>query len=148
MRIPSLEKFLDNVKIGGQLTELHLNYEAPADAMALGLDIKITKEDYIVSKMRFKKDGKDNEKVTIIFSDFITISNIPERAYEYAVNGRFAIEWVMESYRVKTDNDSGITNAPNTYGDKKYIFNLLISIISVSLKTIDLIDSMSEYKKI
>ena len=98
--------------------------------------------------MRFKKDGKDNEKGTIIFNDYITISNIPERAYEYVVNGRSAIEWIMESYRVKTDKDSGIIDDPNAYGDEKYIFNLLISIISVSMKTLDLIDSMPEYKEI
>ena len=148
VRIPTLEKFPKYVEIGRQLAELHLNYEAPADAAALGLDIAITKEDYTVSKMRFKKDGKDNDKGTIIFNDYITISNIPERAYEYVVNGRSAIEWIMESYRVKTDKDSGITDDPNTYGDEKYIFNLLISVISVSLKTLDLIESMPEYKEI
>lgn len=62
--------------------------------------------------------------------------------------GFSAIEWIMESYRVKTDKDSGITDDPNTYGDEKYIFNLLISVISVSLKTLDLIESMPEYKEI
>ncbi|WP_419084477.1 DEAD/DEAH box helicase [Ruminococcus sp.] len=148
VRIPTLEKFPKYVEIGRQLAELHLHYEAPADAAALGLEIKITKEDYAVSKMRFKKVGKDNYKGTIIFNDYITISNIPERAYEYVVNGRSAIEWIMESYRIKTDKDSGITDDPNTYGDKKYIFNLLISVISVSLKTLDLIESMPEYKEI
>lgn len=138
VRIPTLEKFPKYVEIGRQLAELHLNYEAPADDAELGLDIQITKEDYSVIKMRFKKVGKDNDKSTIIFNDYITISNIPERSYEYVVNGRSAIEWIMESYRVKTDKDSGITDDPNSYGDEKYIFNLLISIISMSLKTLDL----------
>ena len=148
VRIPTLEKFPKYVEIGRQLAELHLNYEAPADVTALGLDIKITKEDYTVNKMRFKKNGKDNDKGTIIFNDYITISNIPERAYEYVVNGRSAIEWIMESYRIKVDKDSGITDDPNTYGDEKYILNLLISVINVSLKTLDLIDTMPEYKEI
>ena len=146
VRIPTLEKFPKYVEIGRQLAELHLHYEAPADA--LGLKIRITKEDYAVSKMRFKKVGKGNDKDTIIFNDYITLSNIPERAYEYVVNGRSAIEWIMESYRIKTDKDSGITDDPNTYGDEKYIFNLLISVISESLKTLDLIESMPEYKEI
>ena len=66
--IPTLEKFPKYVEIGRQLAELHLHYEAPADAAALGLDIAVTKEDYTVSKMRFKKVGKDNDKGTIIFS--------------------------------------------------------------------------------
>lgn len=148
VRIPTLEKFPKYVEIGRQLAELHLNYETPVDASEHDLEIKITKEDYSVSKMLFKKDGKENDKGTIIFNDYITISNIPERAYEYVVNGRSAIEWIMESYRIKTDKDSGITDDPNTYGDEKYIFNLLISIINVSLKTLDLIDDMPEYKEI
>lgn len=148
VRIPMLEKFPKYVEIGKQLAELHLNYETPADAVALSLDIAITKEDYTVSKMRFKKVGKEDDKSTIIFNNYITISNIPERAYEYVVNGRSAIEWIMESYRIKTDKDSGITDDPNTYGDEKYIFNLLISVISVSLQTLDLIESMPEYKEI
>ena len=64
------------------------------------------------------------------------------------INGRSAIEWIMESYRIKTDKDSGIIDDPNTYGDEKYILNLLVSIISLSLKTLDLIDSLPEYKEI
>lgn len=148
VRIPTLEKFPKYVEIGRQLADLHLHYEAPADAAALGLDITITKEDYTVSKMRFKKIGKDSDKSTLIFNDYITISNIPERAYEYEVNGRSPIDWLIEFYQIKTDAKSGITDDPNTYGDEKYIFNLLISVISVSLKTLDLIDSMPEYKEI
>ncbi len=148
VRIPTLEKFPKYVDIGRQLADLHLNYETPVDTSELGIDILITKEDYAVSKMCFKKYGKENDKSTLIFNNYITISNIPERAYEYVVNGRSAIEWIMESYRVKTDRDSGITDDPNTYGDEKYIFNLLLSVISVSLKTLDLIDAMPEYKEI
>lgn len=148
VRIPTLEKFPKYVDIGKKLAELHLNYETPADASALGLEITVNKEDYSVNKMRFRKIGKENDKSTIIFNDHITIGNIPEKAYKYVVNGRSAVEWIMESYRIKTDKDSGITDDPNTYGDSKYIFNLLISVINVSLKTLDLIDSMPEYKEI
>lgn len=76
------------------------------------------------------------------------INNIPERAYDYVINGRSPIEWLMEFYQIKTDTKSGIKDDPNTYGEEKYIFNLLISLISVSLKTLDLIDTMPEYKEI
>lgn len=148
VRIPTLEKFPKYVDIGKKLAELHLNYETPADASALGLEITVNKEDYSVNKMRFRKIGKENDKSTIIFNDHITIGNISEKVYEYVVNGRSAVEWIMESYRIKTDKDSGITDDPNTYSDDKYIFNLLISVINVSLKTLDLIDSMPEYKEI
>ena len=148
VRIPALDKFPKYVEIGRQLAALHLHYEALTDIADLGIEIAITKEDYKVDKMRFKKVGKETVRNTILFNEFITISHIPERAYEYVINGRSAIEWIMESYRIKTDKDSGIIDDPNTYGDEKYILNLLVSIISLSLKTLDLIDSLPEYKEI
>ena len=147
-RIPMLEGFFEWVPIGRQLASLHLGYERVVDPASLGLTVEITKEDYTVTQIKFAKEGKDKKKDTIIFNPYITISGIPERAYEYVVNGRSAIEWIMESYRIKTDKDSGITDDPNTYGDEKYIFNLLISIIDLSIRTQDLLDTLPEYKEI
>ena len=73
----------------------------------------------------------------------ITISNIPEKAYQYIVNGKSAIEWIIDQYRVKTDKKSGITDDPNEYSDDpKYIFNLLLRIINVSVQTVDLINQL------
>lgn len=98
--------------------------------------------------MKFAKkrnaDGKsENDLSTIIYNDSITISGIPDKAYQYVVNGRSAIEWIMDQYRVKTDKKSGITDDPNDFSDDpKYIFNLLLRIINVSLKTIDLINQL------
>ena len=68
--------------------------------------------------------------------------------YEYIINGKSAVEWIMERYAVTTDKASGITDNPNDYGDEQYIFNLLISVMAVSIKTLDLIDSMPEYEEI
>lgn len=77
-----------------------------------------------------------------------TISNIPERAYEYVINGKSAIEWIVEKYAVTVEKVSGIVDDPNIYQSSKYIFDLLISVIGVSLKTQDLIDRLPEYKEI
>lgn len=76
------------------------------------------------------------------------IRNIPIKAYDYIVNGKSAIEWIVEQYAVTTDKASGIVNDPNTYAGGKYIFDLLLSIISVSLKTQALIAQLPEYKEI
>ena len=147
-RIPTLDRFAEWVRIGRELADLHLHYEKPADPAALGLTIQMTKEDYTVEKMRFAKEGKIAKKDTIQYNNWITISNIPERAYEYIINGQSAIEWIMEKYQVTTDKASGIKSNPNDYTGGKYIFDLLISIISMSLKTLDLIDALPEYKEI
>ena len=147
-RIPMLDKFPEYVRIGKELAVLHIGYEKTVDPVELGLSIQMDKEDYTVEKMRFEKDGKALLKDTIIFNPHITIRNIPEQAYDYIINGKSAIEWIMERYSYTVDKTSGIVDDPNKYGDEKYIFNLLISVINVSLKTQELIDSLPEYKEI
>ena len=101
-----------------------------------------------MEKMRFAKEGKTEKKDTIIYNPYITISGIPERAYDYIINGMSAIEWIMEKYQVTVDKASGIRNDPNDYAGGRYIFDLLISIISMSLKTLDLVDKLPEYREI
>lgn len=127
---------------------LHVNYERCIDPAEIGLIIDAVKPDYTVSKMKFKKQGKSVCRDTIIYNEYITISNIPERAYEYVINGKSAIEWIVEKYAVTVEKVSGIVDDPNIYQSSKYIFDLLISVIGVSLKTQDLIDRLPEYKEI
>ncbi len=148
-RIPIVKDINKYVTIGKQLMKLHLNYEQVSTYS--DVDIQYHGEpDYRVTKMKFAKrrnnDGKlENDRSTIIFNDTITISNIPSKAYQYIVNGRSAIEWIMDQYRVKTDKKSGITDDPNDYSDdSKYIFNLLLRIINVSVQTMDLINQLPE----
>lgn len=86
--------------------------------------------------MRF---GKNGNKSVIHFNQYITISNIPEELYSYFINGKTPIEWVMDRYVVKEDTDSGNLNDPNDYSeDPKYIFNLLLSVISMTKKVLEL----------
>ena len=147
-RIPFLKGFSEYVRIGKALADVHLHYEESIEPSEIGLNIKIDKEDYTVKQMKFLKNGKNILKDTIIFNENITISGIPDKVYDYIINGKSAVEWVMERYAITTDKASGITDNPNDYGDEKYIFNLLISVMSVSLKTLDLIDSMPKYEEI
>ncbi len=100
------------------------------------------------AKRRNPETGKlEKDRSKIIFNDFITISNIPDKAYRYVVNGRSAIEWIMDQYRVKTDKKSGIVDDPNDYSDDpKYIFNLLLRIINVSIQTVDLIGQLPKFE--
>ena len=143
-RIPTLAHFVDYVRIGRELADLHLKYEKPVSAEELGVTIEMHKEDYtVVDRMRF---GKGKDKSTIEYNPYITIRNIPEEAYNYIVNGKSAIEWIVEQYAVTTDKSSDIVNDPNAYAGGKYIFDLLISIISDSLKTQELIAQFPEYK--
>lgn len=145
-RIPLLDKFKVYVEIGKALATLHMNYEKcePCE----GLTVDISKENYQVEQIKFAKTKGVVCKDTIIYNQYISISNIPVKAYEYIINGKSAIEWLMERYAVVTDKDSHIINDPNEYAGGKYVFDLLLSIISMSLKTQELIDQLPEYKEI
>ncbi len=80
----------------------------------------------------------------------ITISAIPAKAYEYVVNGKSAIEWIMERYQVTTHRESGITNNPNDWAAEhnqpRYILDLLLSIINVSVQTVDIVEALPKVK--
>lgn len=97
--------------------------------------------------MRFGGTGRAKDKTTIIYNSNITITGIPKDAYSYVVNGKPAIEWVMERQAVKTDRKSGITNDANDYatetvGDPRYPFDLLCRVITVSLETVKIVRSL------
>lgn len=151
-RIPLVEDVRDFWKFsksGRQLADLHIDYEnvPPYE----GVNVKepdeiyqmLPEEFYRVEKMRFPKKG---QKDTIIYSSRITISNIPEKAYEYVVNGKSAIEWIMERYQVTIHKESGIKNDPNDWskevGNPRYILDLLLSIINVSVQTVDIVEGL------
>ena len=144
-RIPIVERaeeFIAFAKAGSRLAQLHLHYEDYAhEAEGVEVDERdYTAADeyayYAVEKMRFPK--KD-ERHTIIYNGHIAIHNIPAEAYDYVVNGKSAIEWVMERYAVTIHKDSGIKNDPNLWareqGKPRYILDLLLSIIHVSVET-------------
>ena len=145
-RIPLLKNKEQYVDIGRKLIQLHLNYENQKKWENVEVQIHENEPDYRVKKMKHPKKG---DLETIIYNDCITIKNIPIEAYGYIVNGRSAIEWIIDQYRVKTDKKSGIIDDPNEFSDDpKYILNLLLSIITVSMKTLELIEELPEFEVI
>lgn len=158
-RLPLVEEpddFWAFSRAGRELAELHLNYEqVPASKevvvdwhnMLPGMmDADTPEKLYRVEQMKFGKRGKDKDKSVIEYNQFITLRNIPLRAYDYLVNGKSAIEWIMERYCDKVDSKSGIRNDTNQWGiehgNPKYPLELLQSIITLSLKTLDIIDNL------
>jgi predicted helicase len=160
-RIPAVKTFADFrafEKAGRDLAHWHLNYETVAIHPGATLDTgkvpgaQLKEGDYRVTKMKFAKtkdaSGKSvNDKSTVIYNGRITIRNIPLEAYEYVVNGKPALEWVMERQAVTTDKASGIVNDANlwateTMGDPKYPLELFLRVITVSLETMRIVESL------
>lgn len=158
-RLPLVEKaedFWAFSRAGRELADLHLNYEqVPASKevvvdwhnMLPGIaDTDTPEKLYRVVQMKFGKNGKDKDKSIIEYNSYITLRNIPLRAYDYVVNGKSAIEWIMERYCDKVDKKSGIRNDANQWGiehgNPKYPLELLQSIITLSLRTLDIVDGL------
>lgn len=148
-RIPLVDDVRDFWKFskaGRALADLHIEYETvpPYKGVEVAGD---SAKFFEVTKMRFPK--KD-EKHTIIYNSKITITNIPDKAYQYIVNGKSAIEWIMERYQVTTHKASGIKNDPNDWanevGNSRYILDLLLSVISVSVQTVDIVNGLPKVK--
>lgn len=133
-------------KAGRALAELHLNYES-VEAYKGVIVRGAESQNFEVEKMRFPTGEKARDfPSTIHYNHSISIENIPKKAYEYVVNGKSAIEWIMERYQVTIHKDSQIKNDPNDWAKEhnqpRYILDLLLSIINVSVQTVDIVNDL------
>jgi predicted helicase len=145
-RIPYAKDFSSFSKAGRKLAKWHLEYETvdPYPVKEMLSQTRVSaKERYQVTKMSFgKKDGKP-DKAVILYNGHVTLSGIPLEAYEYIVNGKPALEWIMERYQVTEDKDSGIKNDPNKWSDDpRYIVDLVKRMVRVSLETVKIVNGL------
>lgn len=150
-RIPyanSITDFKRFSEAGRQLAELHVGYEDVEPWPLIireddaGADVK---DRFRVRKMRFGGSARQPDKSVIHYNPHVTIEGIPLTAYDYVVNGKSAIEWIMERYQFTTHKDSGITNDPNDWSnDPRYILDLLQKVVRVSMDTVKIVNSLPE----
>ena len=144
-RVKTAADFRAFSQAGRALADLHLNYET-VQPYPLTIEAKgtLTDADYRVEKM---KPAKKGDKTTVIYNGKITLRGIPEAAWDYVVNGKAALDWVMERQCVKTDKESGIVNDANdwaieTMGNPKYPLELFQRVVTVSLETQKIVSSL------
>ncbi|GIA22265.1 hypothetical protein VCSRO84_3609 [Vibrio cholerae] len=163
-RIPRVESYDDFAafsQAGRDLADLHLNYETSDlnTQVSLASSVKYLRvmpqgvfggesSDFRVTKMKF---AKKDDKTRVVYNNKITIENIPVEAYDYVVNGKPALEWVMERQSVTTDKDSGIVNDANdwaieTIKNARYPLELFLRVINVSLKTQEIVRGLPRLK--
>lgn len=150
--IPMVKEREKYIEIGRKLVELAMRYDSQQSWPGVTVNDSSNGKNMAVKKMKHPKirnaQGKlvpDNTK--ILFNDNVTISGIPERAYKYVVNGKSGIGWVIDQYQIKEDKKSGIIDDPNNFSeDPKYILKLLLSVITVSMRTLELIDELPEFE--
>lgn len=145
------EAFWTFSQAGRDLAKLHLDYES-VEPWPLVEEIKgnpNSLETYKVKKMSFgKTSDKKEDKTIILYNNNITLRNVPLEAYEYIVNGKSAIEWIIDRYQVKTDKTSGITNDPNKWleehNNPRYIVDLIKRVTRISVETVRIMKGLPE----
>ncbi len=139
-RIALSDDFKELSMLGKELAELHLNYESGEMHTSVEYKTLMNAEEkgyYDVEAMR-----KEGDRIN--YNNNIAITKIPKKAFDYVVNGRSAIDWVIERYQKTMDKESLIENNPNDYAGGKYVFELLCRVIKLSEKSVDLIEKISE----
>jgi len=132
------------VSAGRALSDLHLGYETvdlyPLEEECTRPDLK-PEDLYKVTKMTFPKgQGVKNRPTTIRYNDYVTLNGIPDEAWDYMLSGKAALYWIVDRYRVTKDKESGIVNDPNEYSDDpRYILDLFKRVVTVSVKTLEII---------
>ena len=136
--IPFAEDFWRFANAGAQLADLHVNYESvPKYDQLRNVETPGLPIDWRVERMRLSKD-----KTQLKYNDFLTLDGIPPEVYDYKLGNRSALEWVIDQYRVKTDKRSGIVNDPNPTDQPRYIVDLVGRVITVSLRTVEIVKKL------
>ena len=136
--IPHAEDFWGFANAGAQLADLHVNYESvPKYDKLRNVETPGLTIDWRVEKMRLSKD-----KTQLKYNEFLTLDGIPAEVYDYRLGTRSALEWIIDQYRVKTDKRSGIINDPNRTDQPRYIVDLIARVITVSLRTVGIINGL------
>ena len=136
--IPFANDFWGFAKAGARLADLHVNYESQPEYDKLKfVQNPDTPLDWRVEKMKLSKD-----KTQIVYNDFLTLDSIPQKAFDYRLGTRSALEWIINQYCVKIDKRSGILNDPNRADDPQYIVKLIGKVITVGLETVDIVENL------
>ena len=137
--IPFAQDFWGFANVGKALANLHVDYESVPkyEKLQLKETPNTQRIDWRVEKMRFSKD-----KTQIYYNDYFTLAGIPAEAFAYQLGTRSALEWVVDQYRVKVDKRSGIVNDPNRADQPRYIVDLIGRVITVSLRTVEIVKNL------
>jgi len=156
-RIPfpkDAEQFWMLAEAGRKLGELHVGYEEVEEYPIMfekgSMDSRegVSHEEWFrVEKMKHPGKAGDKDMSRITYNDHITVKDIPLEAYDYIVNGKSAIGWVMDRQCIKVDKKNQIVNDANRFAietmqDPAYPLRLLAKVITVSLETIRIVGEL------
>ena len=147
-RIPFSSHFEEFEKAGRELAAFHVGYEEAPKYEGIVQQGGPKGE---ISKMRL---DKDREVLTV--NRYLSFKNIPQEAFEYVVNGKSPLAWVVDQYQITVDKGtdkkpgSQIVSNPNhsPISDIYYVADLIPRLVTVSLKTQEIVNSLPSIDRI
>ena len=139
-RIPFYENFAQWAEWGKQLMDLHLSYETVEPYSLKRQDLKVSK----IPKAKLKTD---KEQGLILIDDNTTLSEVPLAAWDYKLDNRSALEWILDQYKEKKPKDLVIAEKFNHYkfaDYKEQVIDLLMRVCTVSVETVRIMGSFKE----
>ena len=138
-RLPFYPDFHRWAEMGQRLLDLHIGFESAEPYPLERHDNKGVDPKRAILRA-------DRERGTITLDERTTLSGVPERAWEYRLGSRSALEWVLDQYKEKKPRDPTILEKFNSYrfsDHKDPVIDLLRRVCTVSVETMEIVDSMA-----
>ena len=134
-RLPLYPDFHHWTEMGQKLLDLHIGFES-AEPYPLE---RHDREDVDPKRAIL---GADKSKGTITLDERTTLAGVPEKAWEYRLGSRSALEWVLDQYKERKPRDPTIREKFNNYrfSDHKE------RVCTVSAATMEIVDSMAQHE--
>jgi len=139
---PSRDAFRQFVEVGERLAELHVDYEDVEPYDLNEVEDDTAEYEWRVEKMKFVNDAQ----TVLRYNDFLSLKGIPERAHDYCLGNRSALEWLVNQYKVRTYHRYDITHDPNDPSNKWYIVDLMKRVTTVSVETVDIVENLPDLR--
>ena len=141
-RLPLYPDFHHWTEMGQKLLDLHIGFES-AEPYPLE---RHDREDVDPKRAIL---GADKSKGTITLDERTTLAGVPEKAWEYRLGSRSALEWVLDQYKERKPRDPTIREKFNNYrfsDHKERVIDLLRRVCTVSAATMEIVDSMAQHE--
>ncbi len=138
-RLPLYRDFHRWAGMGQRLLDLHIGFES-ADPYPLE---RHDRKDVDPTRAILRAD---KERGTITLDERTTLAGVPEKAWEYQLGSRSALEWLLDQYKERKPRDPTIREKFNNYrfsDHKERVIDLLRRVCTVSVATMEIVDSMA-----
>ena len=141
-RLPLHRDFHYWAEMGEKLLDLHIGFESAEPYPLERHDRKDVDPKRAILRA-------DKSKGTITLDERTTLAGVPEKAWEYRLGSRSALEWVLDQYKERKPRDPTIREKFNNYrfsDHKERVIDLLRRVCTVSAATMEIVDSMAQHE--